>query len=108
MLDPILLTFLQIREIEPLFRDRIADGWAEADGIEALQIVHGVGPAGCVGQGPETQPECFFGRQRIYYVLDPVFNNFCPLTSPVHEQSVGEGGGGLLVRELVERRPAAD
>ncbi len=56
MLDPYPLTFI-FRDIEALFRDRIADGRAEAGGIEALQIVHGVGPAVCAGQGPETYPQ---------------------------------------------------
>ncbi len=55
MLDPYPLTFI-FRDIEALFRNRVPHGRAEPRGIEALQIVHGVGPAGCVGQGPETHP----------------------------------------------------
>ncbi len=58
MLDPFPLTFLcLVRDFEALIRDRVADGWADAGGIEALQIVHDVGAWGCVGQGPEAQPQ---------------------------------------------------
>ncbi len=58
MLDPYPLAFLcLVRDIEPLIRDRVPHVGAESYGIEALQIVHGVGPAVCAGQGPETQPQ---------------------------------------------------
>ena len=108
VLDPFPLTFFcLVRDIEPLFRDRVPHGRAESYGIEALQIVYGVGSVGCVGQGPEAYPALIFGRQRFHQLLKSFFDERRPEPPPMHEQGVGECGGGPLVRELIKRRPAA-
>lgn len=57
MLDPALFALGPDIVVETLFRDRVPHGRAESYGIEVLQIVHGVGAWGCVGQGPEAYPQ---------------------------------------------------